>query len=277
MKIHFALFDPSYLTIDGAYWTWRSSGFDMKLLNKLYYEVAGLDRPEDPNRLASSTILGGFAAIGEDLVFAYRFGNGGYDSFGRPGRFIMVVAGLRLDQTEPCDLEGIVSGPVFSNALANAQQSCPTPEPPDLEIDLSLPPARVDPMLISTVLREKRLSLPGSEDLTGKEILSLASGICMSLPAGRRWQCKFRIEGEAGMALVEYADSPSKILPKNSEWIAESGQRYRSNVMTTSTTKASRFLWHVSRRQLLFIVVSTILAFIIAETWRLLRCGFFSP
>jgi len=216
MKIHLALYDPSHLTAEGAYWSWHSPKLDIKLLNQLYYEVAALHRPEDTNQLSNATLLGGFASIGGDFVFVYRFGNGGYDSFGRPGRFVMVVAGFRLDQTGPCDLREIVSGSDFSKVIADAQELCPVPEPSDLEFDLNLRSLREDPLLVSEVLREKRLSLPGPTAPSRENVLSTAAGICMRLP-GRNWQCRFQIEGEIGTAEIEYTDSPSKILLTDSE------------------------------------------------------------
>jgi len=269
MRIFLALFDPSYITRGGAYWSWRSPELNIKLLNKLYYEVANLNRPEDPNQLSNSTILGGFATLGEGFTFAYRFGNGGYDSFGRPGRFVMVVAGLHRDQSGPCDLEVLVSGPVFSKVLADAQQSCPVPAPLELEIDLNLPTSHIDPMLVATVLREKCLSLPGSEGLTGTEVLSRASRVCLSLPPECNWQCKFHIEGGAGIALVEYAEGPSKSPPSNSEWKGEPIRRFGSDALTLRTASTFRVLPSILRNKLLILIILAMLFYCIVKIWLL--------
>lgn len=94
MRVHLALYDPSRPSQDGSFWSWRSSALHRTLLDRLYYDFASANRPDDPGTITASTIVGGFAQLTRDWICVYRFGNGGRDAHGRPGRFVIVRPGF---------------------------------------------------------------------------------------------------------------------------------------------------------------------------------------
>jgi len=195
--VKLAMYDPSQPSTDGSFWSWRAPSIDQKLLDSLYYDFAKYNRPEDPSQLSDSSIVGGFVALTPDRVFAYRFGNGGRDARGRPGRFVMVVASLRVDQSRVCGLAAVMTCPVFAAALAKAPFSCPVPAPAELEIDVITPPSRVDLVLVAKAIREERL------ELSGPEAMREAAEVCGSLPADRQWRCSLRVDDDVCIAVVE--------------------------------------------------------------------------
>ncbi len=269
MKIHIALYDPSHLTRERTYWTWRSPKLDIKLLNQLYYEVAASTRPEDPNQLSPKTMLGGFASIGGDFVFVYRFADGGYDSFGRPGRFVMIVAGLSLNPAGSSDLGQIVSGPTFAKLVADAKLSCPVSQPPDLSIDLDLSPSKVDPILVSTALRNKRLVMAESGGPAAAEILSVVSHVYSNLLANGSWQCKFHIEVETGKAVAEYEESPRHALPERSDQGAQPRHQFENETMESKIITTGHFPGKSRRNAFAVIILCLIIGFTVAEVfWR---------
>ena len=213
MRIALAIFDPSQPAPDGSFWSWRAASLDRKLLDRLYYDVAIGNRPEDPNQLDDSVVIGGFAAFAPDWLFAYRFGNGGRDARGRPGRFVMVIAGVRLDQASGIDLSMLMTCPAVVDVLIKAAYSCPVPAPAELDVDVIVQPSRVDPVLVAKALRDERL------ELSGPEAVSQAVSLCVSLPIDRQWSCRLRMDREGNYAVVECPQGTEKSIapPRQSE------------------------------------------------------------
>ena len=207
LRLHLALYDPSQPSAEGSFWSWRSPSLDRRHLDRLYYDIAAANRPEDPSQLSDSSIVGGFALLAADQMFAYRFGNGGRDTHGRPGRFVMVVAGLRLDQSNGSDLAAIMTCQAIAEVLTKAPYSCPIPAPAELEVDVIAPPSRVDPVLVAKVVREERL------ELSGPEAMSQAAGVCVNLPADRKWKCSLRMDDQVSIAVVECPRAVEKPVP----------------------------------------------------------------
>jgi hypothetical protein len=220
MRVMLAMYDPSQPSADGSFWSWRAPRLSRTLLDRLYYDVAVANRPQDPSQLRDSSIIGGFAGFGTGHVFAYRFGNGGRDAHGRSGRFVIIVACMQADQAARSDLLSIITCPVVVELLTKATYSRPVPVPSELEIDVTERPSRVDPILVVKALRNERL------ELSGPEAAYQAAGVCASLPADRQWWCRLRVDDQGSLAIVECPPAGGKpvlpvITPANAEPIAD--------------------------------------------------------
>ena len=208
MKSFLAIYDPSQPSEDGTFWSWRSTSLDLNQLDNLYYGFAKNNRPESPNQLAQATIIGGFVHFHNNMVYAYRFGNGGHDIHGRPERFVMIVAGVVLDPSERIDLAAILKCQTMVDILAIAQTTCPMPAPVELEIEVPENLFSADIVFIAKVLRGERL------EFSGPEALLQASAVCGSLPLGRFWECQVSMIGEMPFAVVELVpQKPKTIAP----------------------------------------------------------------
>lgn len=197
MRVSLALYDPSQPSSDGSYWSWRASCLDRNSLDQLFYKVATSDRPDDPGRLGPSNVVGGLARVAPDWIYAYRYGDGGRDVRGRPGRFVMVVVGFRMEDAHGIDLKAIMTCPAMVETLANAPLSDPVPAPEELEFDVATQPSRVDPVLVAKALRGERL------ELCGPEAVAQAGALCAGLPMNRLWTCRLGVNNHEAFAVVE--------------------------------------------------------------------------
>lgn len=149
MRAYLALFDPASSTTEGTFWSWHSAELDVQFLDHLYYDFAKVLRPEDPNSLQMSDIVGGFLCE-SGWIAAYRFGNGGRDRHGRPGRFVLVVTAVTTDTARDCNLQSLLTCPETEKILRQAAKECPVPPPAKLWVDLPHIPARRDPRDLAT-------------------------------------------------------------------------------------------------------------------------------
>ncbi len=203
MYVALALYDPSRPAPNGSFWVWRSARLDRGLLDRLYYDIASSCRPNDPNRLEPSAVVGGFARLTPQWVFAYRFGNGGRDAHGRLGRFVMVVAAVRLDEARDNDLSLLLTCAPVVDVLNRAPLSRPVSAPAELEFEITAPGVNVESSLVARVIAEQRLELSGSN------ALAQAGSVCGSLPADRHWTCRVQVDGQGSAAVIECPSAPT--------------------------------------------------------------------
>ncbi len=123
MNIHFALYDPSYVTGTGSYWTWHSEQIPLSMLQGVYYDYLVNVKPNNPNELGLSDFCGGFISL-DSWVMAYRFFNGGRDLHGRLGRFVILTAWIPRGEAYDKSLLTLLQGSDFQNLALNIP-SCP--------------------------------------------------------------------------------------------------------------------------------------------------------
>lgn len=128
MKIHYALFDPSTDRGKGNYWTWFDEELPLELLNRFYYEIAVKHLAPEPNKLTADDLWGGIASFDSDWMVLYRFFNGGYDQQDRPGRYVVLTAWIRTDESTGIDLLPILTNKTFQK-IATISKKLPVPPP----------------------------------------------------------------------------------------------------------------------------------------------------
>lgn len=207
MLVRIALYDPSQPSSDGSFWSWRSPGIDRKLLERLYYEVAAASRPKDPSLVSPATVIGGLAQLTAEWTCVYRFGNGGRDARGRPGRFVIFAALIPRGQAAGVDITPLLTCKVVADVLGQAPTKCPVPVPDALEMEFVGEPIRVDPVILAKAMREQRL------EFTGPKALAEAGAICAGLPADIRWVCRVCSDSEGIVATLECPKPPAKPEP----------------------------------------------------------------
>ena len=140
MKIHLALYDPSYIGVERNYWTWRSSSIPERILGAIYYDCLIKQKPERPENITGSDLFGG-ALLLQDWVVIYRFYNGGRDTHGRPGRYVILTGWIKRDEVEYSTPSNVFSSEIFE-MLASVPPPCPTPAPDSLDVDISCNPIK---------------------------------------------------------------------------------------------------------------------------------------
>src|ERR1035437_5694070 len=134
MTVHFAIFDPSVPQSNGSYWTCGSDTISPALLDRVYYEYAHEQRPQDPSSLLGTDLLGGCAGVDETWCCWYRFVDGGRDLRGRPGRFIILAAFISRMDMVGRDCLGVLQSGTFQSLAGSAPITCPL-VPPQSEND----------------------------------------------------------------------------------------------------------------------------------------------
>ena len=273
MKAFLAIYDPSQPSGDGTFWSWRSTSLDLNQLDNLYYGFAKNNRPESPNQLAQATIIGGFVHFHNNMVYAYRFGNGGHDIHGRPERFVMIVAGMVLDPSESIDLAGLLNCQTVVDILAKAPTTCPMPAPAELEIEVPENLFSADIVFIAKVLRGERL------EFSGPEALLQASAVCGSLPVDRFWKCQVSMKGKMPFAVVELVpQKPKTIAPV---LVVKSETETDKPPVLSQTKKPHETTLLIRRllgRSLLALVVFCLSFLCYLEfPWPLILCYFWPP
>ncbi|MBN2579386.1 MAG: hypothetical protein JXB10_10375 [Pirellulales bacterium] len=220
VRIFTAFYDPSQSSKDGSFWSWHSPDLDRNLLVRFYYDVAAAGIPEDPNQLTHQTVIGGIAQVTPSWACVWRFGNGGRDVHGRPGRFVLFAAFVAREETDGVDISSLLTCKVVNDILDQSLTACPVPLPAALECDIPLQQVRGDPIVLEKVLREGQL------ELTGKDAFVEAGVICANLPADRLWICRVRAETGGISAVIDcpipnsklggYAPEDSKKIPEDS-------------------------------------------------------------
>ena len=131
MLIHYALCDPSHDTGGGNYWTWYAETLPLEMLQDFYKEFPVKDLPKSPSDWAKPNLWDNFAlktVCYEGWTVLYRFFNGGNDKSGRPGRYIILTAWIKTEETEGVDLSSIQRSAVFRNVGSNSR-ILPIPKP----------------------------------------------------------------------------------------------------------------------------------------------------
>jgi hypothetical protein len=204
MKIHLAVFDPSEHSGQGSYWSWLAEGLDRHLLDRLYYEVARHNRPPDPNALDHQTIVGGFARIESRWIFGYRFGNGGRDAQGRPGRFVLMVAAVPAEQAQQADLTTLVDSETIRHVMAAAPSCRPIERPENLTPHVTAELLQADPVVMRSVVET------GWKTLDGPDVLRQAAAVCAALPGDWLWTCHFQVGPQKGNAQIQRLPQPQR-------------------------------------------------------------------
>jgi len=190
--MHLALYDPSGPSND-HYWTWRAPRLDRQLLQSLYYDIASSSRPENPNQIEPAHLIGGVAQLTPDWVAVFRFGNGGRDARGRPGRFVIVAGLIESKDAKGTDLVSLLTCEPFETVLNQARTTCPVPRPQELEI--LLVPSRPDSL--NEILQR------GRSEFSGLGTLTTAGTLCAFLPINRKWVCRVEQQAEVATAVLE--------------------------------------------------------------------------
>ncbi|WP_425619502.1 hypothetical protein NA78x_002904 [Anatilimnocola sp. NA78] len=125
MKIYLALYDPAFQAADGTYWTWHHPVLSLELLAQTYYEGLAADLPPDPSALTESVVWGGMVDVNREWRCYYRFLDGGRDTRGRPGRYVVLcgfVPGRELATADPGEL---FQGQLIEDVAMGARTECP--------------------------------------------------------------------------------------------------------------------------------------------------------
>ncbi|MHB1156041.1 MAG: hypothetical protein ACYC26_04290 [Phycisphaerales bacterium] len=264
MRTYFAIFDPSQPSTDGSYWSWRSPTLDRKLLDHLYYDFAVADRPQYPNEVDATSIIGGFVQVAPDWVFAYRFGNGGRDAHGRPGRFVMMVAATRSEDLANQDLSALLMCDPVTEALAKAPTSCPVPPPDALEVEIPTQAGLAHPASLQTVMTNGRL------ELSGPSAMQRAAAVCASLPSDRAWSCRIQLDERTQLATVDCprpAKSVESQLPVST--IDDAPQLASRNPQSAGLVSQSSILPRSWIPPMKYLIVAGVLALVVllAGAW----------
>ncbi len=139
MQIHLALYDPSFISSDRSYWTWRSSIIPASLLDECYYRFLIKKRPEKPEQIQNKDLFGGIVEL-QNWFVVYRFYNGGRDLHDRPGRYVILTGWIKRDDVNTCAPNAIFSLSVFETFALTPP--CPVPQPDSLDIELSGTPVK---------------------------------------------------------------------------------------------------------------------------------------
>ena len=125
MQIHYALYDPSHDTGGGNYWTWYAETLPLEMLQGFYREVAVKHVPKSPFDMADPHYWDDFTPTTdcyEDWTVIYRFFSGGNDKSNRPGRYIILTAWIKTEETNDVDLSPIQDNNLFRFVSKNARK-----------------------------------------------------------------------------------------------------------------------------------------------------------
>ena len=151
MQLHLALYDPSYISHERTYWTWHSSSIPDSLLDECYYSYLIKQKPEKPEIIRSSDIYGGLLYM-RDWVIAFRFYNGGRDTHGRPGRYVILTGWIKREEISAFIPVDIFSSNIFE-ALA-LSLPCPVPAPVSLDVEIKQKPLKSS-LIVNDIVKEK--------------------------------------------------------------------------------------------------------------------------
>ena len=138
MKVLLAVHDASYHAPNGSYWTWHHPELMIDELNRFYYRVAAQSHPNNSESLAHLQPGFQFAVIDESRSCYYRFVEAGYDTKGRPGRFVLLCGFVRSSTGHPSTQ--VMSRLYESHTIQEIVRSCsltPVPVPAEQAIDLN--------------------------------------------------------------------------------------------------------------------------------------------
>ena len=141
MQIHYALYDPSHNTGGGNYWTWYAETLPLEMLQMFCRDVAVKHLQENSFDMANPNFWDNFAPTivrYRDWTVIYRFYSGGKDKSNRPGRYIILTAWIKTEETEGVDLKKDVDAvyAVF-HSVGKSAKELPVPLPKGLPKELT--------------------------------------------------------------------------------------------------------------------------------------------
>lgn len=191
-----ALYDSARRSSQSA-WVWRHSDLNDRVLDTFYYGVVAPRFGLEPELQAT------FATVDDEWCCWYRLFDGGRDSLGRPGRFLVAAAlMLRSDVTE-VDTTGITELPFFQDVALAARKPLLMTSPSETEQMYKVGSVTVDAQTLGQL---QRGALVEFHDQNGLRAAVIACS-CFTPPA--RWRLDIRndakcnrVGGEASVAVL---------------------------------------------------------------------------
>lgn len=191
MRCFLAAFDQSHRADDGSYWTWRHSDIPMRALDEFYYGCAATHWPKQVIPIPVDVLRGGCTSVGDEWVCWYRFVDGGSDTLGRPGRYVLLAAFVQQADHSNRDWSGLLESQQFVQLAGQAAVTCPVPVPDDLAMQWRPMPVRQG----SPAADHLRQS--GQATLEAENGLEIVSAVCSNMPSGQGFDCFIVRENEA--------------------------------------------------------------------------------
>lgn len=137
MHIFWALFDQDYLSPARSYWTWHHDELDVAMLDNFYYAIAHQHHPSRADRHGTELAQSDIADVNPDWKCWYQYLDGGRDSQGRPGRFVLLCGFIKREEFRQIagSLAGLNRLPAIQGIRETAIQR-PVPPPEDLSINI---------------------------------------------------------------------------------------------------------------------------------------------
>ena len=119
-----------------------------------------------------------------DWTVVFRFGDGGRNLAGRPGRTVIVAIFVRTSEARQMNLTGLFRCREVEHLIAEAYLKCPTPKPDRVEFGFDTIPAKIDPAVVAQVISEREIGFAGDDSL------DRAAAIMGHLPEEQSWAMK---------------------------------------------------------------------------------------
>lgn len=202
---HLAFYDAENpVPGSGSYWHCRPRNVSGETLDAFYSGFARQCRPMSWEDVRAGRVAGGLAKPVGNWAVAFRYGDGGRNAAGRPGRTVIVAAFVSGDHIPGMDLTPLFRCPEVETLLAQASQSCPTPVPEYMDFECDVGEARADPALLAQTVRE------GGAMIRGSAFLQRAVATFSSLPDNASWLVKVGADqsGDEFAEIISVADKP---------------------------------------------------------------------
>lgn len=197
MNMHLAAYTAPQNGSPGLRWVWNDRLLAGDVLNAAYVVAsAAAGKVTSLGELGARTVAG-LACVDGIWVVAYRFRDGGRDSRGRLGRFILAAAFFRRTALGLNDVSAIFSDKRFTEI---------DEQPPlSMTMEIAAQPVTHDPGLLQNLLRD------GAVDLQGNDALSQGCRLCAALPP----DCAFHLmdrgqQVQVTMTAPTVAPAPSR-------------------------------------------------------------------
>lgn len=162
VSCHLAFYDAeNQVSGSVSYWHWFSQEIDPSDLDRFYSVFAKECRPASMADVRSGGVFGGIARMGGEWTVVFRYGDGGWNSAGRPGRSVIIAVMVRNSDIQGLDLTPLFRCREVIDLLEDANVKCPTPRPRLLDFEFGLIPIKADPVLLGQVVKEGRLVIQG--------------------------------------------------------------------------------------------------------------------
>ena len=191
-----ALYDSARRASQSA-WVWRHSDLSDRVLDTFYYGVVAPRFGLEPELQAT------FATVDDEWCCWYRLFDGGRDSLGRPGRFLVAAALMLRSNVTEVDTTGVLELPFFQEVALAARKPSPTTSPSETEQMYKVGSITVDAQTLGQL---QRSTLVEFHDQNGLRAAVVACS-CLTPPA--RWRLDIRSEancnqvgGEASVTVL---------------------------------------------------------------------------